>query len=310
MLAAAKSYIRKQAASVVRSYPWIPRAATLVAIVGITGGQVTRIHPPWLLGMAAVLAFSSFVWGYSVRLHRRVDWPSLDHLQRRQYADVWDALATSPWRARAAACGEQEEDGVRNSASVPIKNLRELAAVNAQDDLLEIGCGVGRIGFGLAPCCRTWTGADMSANMLGFASERLRDRSNVRLVQLRQVGLNELESNSFDLVYSTNVFAHLDEMDRWRYVADALRVLRPAGRLFIDNMDLESDLGWQAFAQGANSSQQLERPPYTPRLSTAAELTTYALRAGFEQVQRHNRPPLVIITAVKPRRPALSEARQ
>src|SRR5260370_26571977 len=89
-------------------------------------------------------------------------------------------------------------------------------------------------------------------------------------------------------------------MDRWRYVADAFRLLRPAGRLFIDNVDLESDLGWQTFAEGTPSSQHLERPPYVPRLSTAAELTTYAVRAGVEQVQTHRRPPLVIITAVKP----------
>ncbi len=299
-MALMKLHIRKWAASIVRSYPWIPAAATLAAVVGLTASAVTRVDSLWVLGLAAVLVFSSFVWGYSARLRRRVTWPSLDYLQRRQYAEVWDALATSPWRARAVACGEQEEVGVRNSASIPIKHLRELAPVSSQDDILEIGCGVGRIGFGLAPYCRTWTGTDMSANMLGVASERLQDRTNVRLVQLHQVGLNELESSSFDLVYSTNTFAHLDEMDRWRYVADAFRLLRPAGRLFIDNVDLESDLGWQTFAEGTPSSQHLERPPYVPRLSTAAELTTYAVRAGFEQVQTHRRPPLVIITAVKP----------
>lgn len=299
-MAVVKLRIRKRAASMVRGYPWIPAAATLAAFVGLTAAAVTRVHAPWVLGLAAALVFSSFVWGYSARLCRRINWPSLDHLHRRQYAEVWDALASSPWRARAAACGEQEEVGVRSSASVPIKHLRELVSVGSEDDILEIGCGVGRIGFGLAPYCRTWTGTDMSANMLSFASERLQDRTNVRLVQLRQVGLNELESNSFDLVYSTNMFAHLDEMDRWRYVADAFRLLRPAGRLFIDNVDLESDMGWQRFAEGATSSQHLERPPYSPRLSTAAELTTYALRAGFERVQTHRRPPLVIITAVKP----------
>jgi hypothetical protein len=96
------------------------------------------------------------------------------------------------------------------------------------------------------------------------------------------------------------MFAHLDEMDRWRYVEEGFRVLRPNGRLFIDNLDLESDAGWSTFAEGAKSSQDLERPPYEPRLSTAAELITYALRAGFEQVRSHRRSPLVIVTAVKP----------
>jgi ubiquinone/menaquinone biosynthesis C-methylase UbiE len=176
----------------------------------------------------------------------------------------------------------------------------ELASLDSQDEVLEIGCGVGRIGLELAPHCRVWTGADISRNMLACASERLRELNNIKLVRLQRACLDEFPSGSFDVVYSTNMFAHLDEMDRWRYVEDGFRVLRPNGRLFIDNVDLESDAGWSTFAEGAKSSQDLERPPYEPRLSTAAELMTYALRAGFERVQSHRRPPLVIVTAIKP----------
>jgi ubiquinone/menaquinone biosynthesis C-methylase UbiE len=136
--------------------------------------------------------------------------------------------------------------------------------------------------------------------MLAVAGQRLQEISNVRLVRLPHVGLDQLEDNSFDLVYSTNMLDHIDGWDRWRYVQEAFRVLRPNGRIFIDNTDLEQDEGWSAFARGAESWQESERPPYQPTLATASELTTYASRAGFVQIQAHKRSPLVIVTAVKP----------
>jgi SAM-dependent methyltransferase len=262
----------------------------------------------WMIGAAVALMLSSYVWGYSARALQRVDWPSLAHLPRRRYAAVWDALAASPWKARAATCGKYVESEVRRSAAEPINNLLELAAVNSRDEVLEIGCGVGRIGRELASHCRAWTGADISRNMLACASERLRGLSNIRLVRLQGNGLDEFPSGSFDVVYSTNMFTHLDEIDRWRYVEEGFRVLRPNGRLFIDNADLESDAGWSMFVERSKSSQDLERPPYESSLSTAVELMTYALRAGFEQVNSHRRSPLVIVTASKPNLAASSLA--
>ena len=269
-------------------------AATLVAVV-VEGASLLSV-----LGTTAGLVFASYVWGYAARAFRVINYPSLLNLPRRQYGEVWDALAASPSLARTAACGHEDERALRRSAEIPVMNLIELVEVRPQDDILEFGCGVARIGLEVVPRCRTWTGADVSANMLATAAERLRGVNNARLVKLQRVGLDQLESNSFDLAYSTNMLPHLDGMDRWRYVKDAFRVLRPGGRLFIDNVDLESVEGWGAFLHGAESLQESERPPYLPTPSTAAELTTYALRAGFGQVRAHKRSPLVIVTAVKP----------
>jgi len=233
---------REAVSSLIRKHRWVPATATFAAACGLALSVSAGAHLFWVLGAAAVLVFSPYVWGYSVPAFNDV--PSQTHLRRSQYAEVWDALATSPWQAGAAACGAPEESGVRRSAAEPVNNLLELARVASQDEVLEIGCGVGRIGLDLAPRCRTWTGADVSGNMFTYASERLHELRNIRLVKLSCVGLGELVSNSYDLVYSTNVLAHLDEMDRWRYLKDAFRVLRAGGRLFIDNVDLESDAGW------------------------------------------------------------------
>jgi ubiquinone/menaquinone biosynthesis C-methylase UbiE len=294
-----KSGLRRAASAAIREHPWAPAVATLASALGLIIALLLHVGVFWTSGAAAVLAFAAYVLGYSQRALKQALLPPLNHLRRRSYAEVWDALAASRTEASFAAAGHAEEDELRRSAASAVCNFLELAAVGTGDEVLEIGCGVGRIGLELAPHCRAWTGVDVSANMLAHAAERLRGLKNVRLLPLHHLGLDQLASGSFDVVYATNMLAHLDEMDRWRYVQESFRVLRPGGRILVDNVDLASDAGWTMFVNDAQRYRDLERPPYMPRFSTAAELTAYVVRAGFQRVQSYHRSPLVIVTGVK-----------
>ena len=299
-MAEANWHILAAASLLVRRHRWLPVAATLTSGLAVTIAVAAHLGRSVALAATAVLVVTSYVWGYSTRAFKQTRWPSLDHLHRRQYAEVWDALTPSAKQATEAASGVQGEDELRRSAMKSLHDLLELVSIGAQDEVLEIGCGVGRVGLVLAPLCRLWTGADISANMLAYASRRLRDVNNVRLVKLHRVGLEDFTDSSFHVVYTTDMFEHLDEMDRWRYVEEAFRVLRSGGRIYIDNIDLESDAGWASFVNDGKKYQGFARTPYVLRPSTAAELMAYVKRAGFTQVQSHRRPPLIVVTAVKP----------
>ncbi len=200
---------------------------------------------------------------------------------------------------RVAEPEVQDEEDLGPSTAQCLENLTKVSGVSLNDDVLEIGCGAGRIGTGLAPRCRSWVGADISSRMLARAVDRLGTVPNARLVQLSSVSLIQFKDKSFDVVYCTSVFGHLDEMDRWRYVEEAFRVLRPGGRILLDNIDVEADAGWQGFLKQTRQYQDLERPPFMPRFSTAAELTNYVSRAGFEEALVTRQGSLLVVTATK-----------
>lgn len=278
---------------------WLPKSVAAISWLLFLTAFFWRRSELLILLSAAIALLCSYAWGYSDRAYGLFFSPALTHLKRKQYAEVWDSLAATRELATVAACGEREETGVRSSVQNLVRNLQELARISPQDDVLEIGCGVGRVGRELAAHCRSWTGCDVSAKMLAHAQDRLKGVDNIRLVALQRGGLREFKAGAFDVVFATNMLGHLDEFDRWRYVEEAFRVLRPGGRLLIDNIDLESDAGWKMFANDGLSFGEAERPPYMPRFSTAAEFVSYASRAGFSEVAVHKQSPLVIVTAEK-----------
>jgi SAM-dependent methyltransferase len=167
--------------------------------------------------------------------------------------------------------------------------------------VLEIGCGAGRVGTKLAPLCGQWIGADVSTNMLAFAREGLAESGhrNVSFVHLNGVDLAGVPDASVDVVYCTAVFMHLDEWERYRYIADAYRVLRPGGRIYFDNFCLGSSMGWHLFEETAGLDPAT-RPPNVSKSSTGEELQVYAEKAGYRNIRVIRGELFVTLVAEKP----------
>jgi ubiquinone/menaquinone biosynthesis C-methylase UbiE len=203
---------------------------------------------------------------------------------RTAYAQVWDHVSQTKAAARVAVSGTADEDEWARSGEATADDVRTMAAVTAHDDVLEIGCGAGRVGRFLAPACRHWTGGDVSPNMLRFAAESLADLPNVSTVQLNGYDLDGVADHSMDVVYCTGVFMHVDEWERFRYILEARRVLRPGGRLYVDNFNLLEPEGWALFMEHFRMDPS-KRPANVSRHSTPAELEAYVTRAGFTDVR-------------------------
>jgi len=150
------------------------------------------------------------------------------------YKDFWNRQASSAETAISAVDGSQSEEVVQHTGRWSAAQVCAALDIGKNDLVLELGCGVGRIGRELAPKCRHWTGVDISENMIEHAQDRLVSCDNVSFHRLDRNNLDMLEDNSTDKAYSIAVFCHMDKEDLYLYMQELNRIVRPGGSLKIE----------------------------------------------------------------------------
>jgi SAM-dependent methyltransferase len=119
--------------------------------------------------------------------------------------------------------------------------------IRPDDELVEIGCGIGRLTRPLAARGASMRAVDVSPRMLALAREHNPGLANVAWVLGDGRTLSPIADRSADGCFSHVVFQHLpDPAIALGYVREMGRVLRPGG--------------WAAF-QVSNAPQVHRRPP-------------------------------------------------
>jgi len=111
-----------------------------------------------------------------------------------------------------------------------LKVADDLGEPVRRERALDFGCGVGRLSRPLAERFRECVALDISEGMVKLARELNEDRPNCRFLVNAAPDLGQLETETFDLVYSSLVLQHMPSVEVVEaYVGEFLRILRPGG---------------------------------------------------------------------------------
>lgn len=104
------------------------------------------------------------------------------------------------------------------------------ASLGPEDDVIDIGCGVGRFTRALAARAGTVRALDVSPRMLELARQHNGHLENVEWIEGDGTTLAPIPDRSADACFSHVVFQHIPDPEiTYGYVREMGRVLRPGG---------------------------------------------------------------------------------
>lgn len=215
--------------------------------------------------------------------------------------EIWESIGGNLETAFSMMDGSRDEKTLQERGRRVAQKLKKGLSITEKDRVLEIGCGVGRIGAQIAPYCHSWYGVDISNSLIEIAKHRTSHLDNVEFRVLNQSGsLDIFAEDFFDKVYSHIVFCHLDKEDVYLYLKEIARVLKSGGIAYYDTFNLMSESGWQRWLLEIEFyKNDPESRTYRSQWCTPAELDLYTEKAGLKLIYTLDKTFLLQVLATK-----------
>jgi len=204
------------------------------------------------------------------------------------YKDFWERMGSSYDNALSMMDGSPSEEACQLTGHYMSKRISNALLLNQDDFVLELGCGIGRIGREIAPLCGKWFGADISSSLIEIAQQRMNHLKNVEFTVLSKTSLHPFQDHIFDKIYSHAVFIHMDKEDIFLYLREITRVLKPGGLLYFDTWNLKHELGWERWMMEveawAQADQKERKHVSRNQFCTSAEISLYVEKSGLQEL--------------------------
>ena len=205
---------------------------------------------------------------------------------QKNYKNFWNEKSETPTGALSAVDGSTNEKTARLTGTYSARQVSEALDLKATDRVLELGCGVGRIGREIAPHVAYWEGLDISSNMIEVARDRLKEFNNVGFTELSRSSLQPLQDASFDKAYCVAVFIHMDKEDFFLYLQELARVVKPGGLIYFDVWNMSSVVGWRRYQleidQHRMADHSRRKDVARNQFSSPEEVRIFLDHAGFD----------------------------
>ena len=144
----------------------------------------------------------------------------------------------------------------------------------------EIGSGGGRISVQVAPKVKELHCFDLSSEMLKRAGAALAVHQHVHFHQLAKPHFGAAFRETFEFIYSFDVFVHLDLLTIWSYFCEIATSLRPGGKAFLHTTNLAAAAGWENFCS-PRANDPTDHQFLSPEI-----VDIFALRSGLQIIKR------------------------
>lgn len=169
--------------------------------------------------------------------------------------------------------------------NTPYRRILEAARITSEDRLLDFGCGIGNILIALAermPFAQPLVGTDIAPALVAMGKREIARAGLTTRIELQIAPATRLpfDDGRFDVVLTSHVIKHLDDMALAAAFSEVARVLVPGGRFLLwefQKSPLSAPLFWSAAVSGLP-------PPF--RLRTTSQLGRALTAAGFHRVKR------------------------
>lgn len=220
--------------------------------------------------------------------------------KNKGYKQAWEAVGKDAGWTFTMMNGSPDEATLQRTGREMAQRLVDALAIEPTHRVMEVGCGVARVGRELAPRVGQWHGMDISSSIIKIARGRTAHLPNVQFHELDRAAL-PLRDNSLDRAYSHLVLFHMDKEDMFLYLQEIARVLVPGGLVYFDTWNLLHAEGWERFMWELDHHREKRvKPAHRNQFCTAEEIRLYTEKAGLVPLHIIDESFWVQTIAVKP----------